>query len=176
MKVSVLTPTIEGREEMLEECRMSVVAQTLPEREYEHLVFLDAARHGCSFSMNQLAGEAKGEYLLPLADDDLLLPPALEVLLAHADRGDIIYAQPAVWGWQSPHFFEEPPRIPSFALVPRELWLGLGGYDETAKREEDRKLWTKAMMQGVTFYRVDYPCWVYRFHGGNKSLNGGEAA
>lgn len=175
--VSVLTPTIDTRATLLEECLLSVRAQTLPDTLYEHLYALDTHRHGCSRTMNHLASQASGEWLLPLADDDLILPGALAALLAKAAEGDVIYSPPLVWGNGDTHFFGEPPRIPSFALIRTSLWRQLGGYDESAVREEDRKLWVRALEAGARFVRVDSePTWVYRFHGGNKSYRGGVAA
>lgn len=173
--MSVLTPSIPPRASLLEECRRSVEAQT--EADWEHLVEIDTHREGCSKVMNRLAAKARGVWVLPLADDDLILPGALRNLLAHSYESDIIYAPPLMWGWDSWHFFQEPPNIPSFALIKRSLWEQLGGYDESVIREEDRGLWTRALEAGATFQKVDTaPIWVYRIHGGNKSLNAGVAA
>lgn len=169
MIVSVLTPTVPGREQMLEECRLSVQAQTFGR--FEHLVELDKDRAGCSVTMNRLAERAQGEWLLPLADDDLLLPRCLETLLAHGAEGDIIYAPPLVTGNEDRWwFFQTPPVIPSFALIRAELWRILGGYNETLEHEEDRDLWTRALAADARFVRVDEPVWVYRQHTGNKSF------
>ena len=168
-RVSVLTPTIIQRTCLLRECEASVAAQTV--RDFEHLVLLDKNGEGCAVTMNRLARRAKGEWLLPLADDDLLLPGCLEALLARSGSGDIIYAPPLVTGNEDRWwFFQEPPVIPSFALIRKQLWDDLGGYDETLKREEDRNLWVAALDAGARFVRVDEPCWVYRQHGGNKSF------
>lgn len=173
--VSVLTPALPERFELLKQCRASVAAQMYPD--FEHLVEVDAARRGCAVTMNSLAAQAKGEWLLPLADDDLLLPGCLGTLLAHASRGDIIYAPPLVTGNEDRWwFFQAPPAIPSFALIRTALWRQLGGYNETLVREEDRDLWIRALAVGATFARVDEPCWVYRQHGSNKSFNKSVAA
>ncbi len=51
------------------------------------------------------------------------------------------------------------------------MWRELGGYDTSLEHEEDRALWVKALDAGATFKRVDYPCWIYRQHDGNKSFN-----
>jgi len=168
--VSVLTPTIPGRERLLLECEKSVQAQTL--KDYEHLIELDADREGCSVVMNRLAEAAKGQWLLPLADDDLVLPGCLETLLAAWDgEAQVIYAPPLVTGNEDRWwFFQEPPAIPSFALVDGVLWDELGGYDESLKREEDRDLWIKALEAGASFQRVDEPTWIYRQHASNKSF------
>lgn len=173
--VSVLTPTIPSRHRMLRQCALSVEAQTIGG--WEHLVELDEAGEGCSVVMNRLAAAAQGDWLIPLADDDLLLPGCIEALLEHAADADIVYAPPLVTGNEDRWwFFQAPPAIPSFALIRAELWRDLGGYDETAIREEDRILWTKALEVGARFVRVGEPCWVYRQHGGNKSFNAGVAA
>jgi glycosyltransferase involved in cell wall biosynthesis len=180
--VSILTPTIPERERMLEECKLSVAAQTLPGEDFEHLILTDSEYRGCSWAMNQLAARADGDWLLPLADDDLLLPGCLRSLLERAPGGDVIYSPPLVSMNGETHFYGAPPAIPSCALIWRDLWFELGGYDESARREEDRKLWTKAMERGATFVRVDTPQWVYRFSRlpdgtpRNKSYNGGRAS
>ena len=172
-----MTPSIPERAEFLRECEASVAAQTFTD--YEHLVEIDINHEGCSITMNKLAGRASGEWLLPFADDDLLLPGCLGELVAYCDDDvDIVYAPPLVWGEPSEWFTQAPPIIPSFALIRRDVWFELGGYDETAIREEDRKMWIKALDAGKKFVRADQaPTWVYRLsHGGNKSFNNGVAS
>jgi hypothetical protein len=168
--VSVITATIPERADMLTECRATVAAQTHPR--LEHIVELDEHYQGCSAMVNRAVAQATGEWLLPLADDDLLLPRCVETLLAHSTDADIVYSPPLVWGLHDPWwFFQAPPAIPATALVRTDLWRDLGGYDETAGREEDRKLWTRAVEAGARFVRVDEePTWVYRIHGANKSF------
>lgn len=176
--VSILTPTIPGREPLLAECLASVRAQTIDS--FEHVVELDARREGCSVAMNRAAARANGAWFLPLADDDILLPSCLETLLpvARDNPAAIVYAPPLVWGEPQEWFTQAPPVIPSFALIPRDVWFQLGGYDERASREEDRKMWIAALAAGIPFVRADErPTWVYRLaHGGNKSFNAGVAA
>ena len=176
--VSVITPTIPSRADLLEECRASVAAQTT-KLAFEHVVLLDEHSEGNAKTMNKLAAKARGEWLLPLADDDLLLPGCLDTLLARREHGEIIYSPPLVWGNGELHFFGDPPHIPSFALMRASLWRELGGYDEELHREEDRNMWVKALNSGARFVRVDLaPTWVYRFHmkgsaHQNKSYHGG---
>ncbi len=168
--VSILTPTIPEREAFLEECRASVNAQTADR--WQHIIEYDDNHEGCAISMNKAAARATGDWVLPLADDDLLLPGCLKTLLSHADEGDIIYAPPCLNSNEDrAWFFQAPPVLPSFALIRRDLWNELGGYDEAARYEEDRGLWLKAMAAGARFVRVDEPCWVYRQWSGNKSFN-----
>lgn len=175
--ISVITATIPGRERFLEENERSVDAQTF--RDFEHLVTLDDDREGCSVMCNRMVEKARGEWLFLLADDDLALPRCLDLHLAASDGADIVYGPPLVWGLHDPWwFFQAPPVIPATALIRKSLWLELGGYDETATREEDRGLWIRAVEAGARFVRVEgEPTWVYRLgHGGNKSFNNGVAA
>lgn len=167
MVISVLTPTIPGRERFLHECRLSVLAQTYSER--EHLVLLDSERQGCSRTLNTLARAARGEWLFLVADDDLLLPRCLEAHLRVSATSDIVYCPPLVWGEDHHQFWGGPPMIPSTCLIRRQLWQRLGGYDESARSTEDRFLYERAMKEGARFTRIEEPTWVYRFHGGNKS-------
>lgn len=174
--ISVLTATIAGRERMLEECKASVASQTY--RDFEHIVMLDMEYDGCSVMCNRMVEQAKGEWLFLLADDDLMLPGCLATHLEHSTNADIVYAPPLVWGLHDPWwFFQAPPAIPATALIRKSLWLELGGYDESARREEDRKLWIKAVDAGARFVRAEgSPTWVYRLnHGGNKSFAGQQA-
>jgi len=174
--VSVLTPSIPERASMLAECRASVQAQT--DGRWEHLVEVDERREECAVVMNRLAARAKGEWLLPLADDDLLLPGCIAELLGRSEGADVVYPPPLVWGEPSEWFTQAPPVIPSFALIRRTLWETLLGYDESRVREEDRDLWTRALAAGARFVRADAaPTWVYRLnHGGNKSFHAGVAS
>lgn len=174
--VSVLTPTIKGREAFLAECRASVLVQTFPD--WEHLRLLDEHRVGCAATMNALAAEADGDWVLPLADDDLILPGCLAALLAVSDDADVVYSPPLVWGVENPWwFFQEPPAIPSFGLIRRELWEKVGGYDYLWNREEDRRFWTRAVELGARFVKAaSAPTWVYRIHQGSKSFHDGGAA
>jgi GT2 family glycosyltransferase len=167
--ISILTPTIHERAGFLRECEASVAAQTYAA--HEHRIMVDGEREGFAVTMNKLAADAVGEWLLPLADDDLLLPGCLHSLLAQAGEGDIIYAPPLVTGNEDRWwFFQAPPVIPSCALIRRSLWEELGGYDELLRHEEDRDLWIRALATDARFVRVEEPCWVYRLHAGNKSF------
>jgi len=170
--VSVLTPTVPIRAAYLAECRASVLAQTTGA--WEHLRIVDEEGLGCAAVMNQLADAARGQWLFPLADDDLLLPGCLDTLLAASADADVVYSPPLVWGRDPAGYQLAPPIIPAPALISRELWQRLGGYDTEWNREEDRRLWIRALAAGARFVRVvSEPTWVYRFHTGNKSLNGG---
>lgn len=137
---------------------------------WEHLWLLDDGYEGCAKTINKLAVEAQGEWFVPLADDDLLLPWFLRRHVDAADGADVVYSPPLVSGEDASQFCMSPPEIPAVALISARLWWRLGGYDEREVEQEDRGFYTRAQQHAnARFVRVDEPCWVYRFHGQNKS-------
>lgn len=176
--VSVITTAIPERLDLLEECKLSVESQTF--ENHEHLVGLDEDRRGAAWIVNQLAEQARGLWLLPLADDDLLLPGAIQTLLARSELADVVYSPPLIRYPASWHFFQDPPLLPATALIWKSLFLKLGGYEQGINREEDRSFWVKAVESGARFVKVEEPVWVYRLHletsdHQNKSYHQGEA-
>jgi len=75
--VTVITPTISGREELLEECMASVDAQTM--KPAKHLIGLDKNLEGPAVIRNRLAKEVDTEWIAFLDDDDLLMPNHFEI-------------------------------------------------------------------------------------------------
>lgn len=163
--VSVITPTIPERRGLLQECVASVRAQLFPD--WEHLILCDDEHSGCATTVNDLARAAAGDWLFILADDDMLLPGCLREHLRVG--GDIVYSPPLVWGEDAAQFHGSPPAIPSASLIRMSLWRSLGGYNTDLARAEDREFYERADREQAVFTRVDHPCWVYRFHGANKS-------
>ncbi len=75
--VTVITPTIPGREHLLEECMASVEAQTM--KPVAHVVGLDAGREGPAKVRNDLVRGIETEWIAFLDDDDLLMPNHFEI-------------------------------------------------------------------------------------------------
>lgn len=138
--VTVVTPCIPERFGMLNQCIASVEAQLLkPKR---HIVGIDYERVGCAMLMNDLVKAVDTEWIIPLADDDLLLKHYIGEMVLHAGMADVTYSKCVVVGadW-SPRRYEfsatelrKENYIPSTALIRTELWRKVGGY----RRLEDR--------------------------------------
>lgn len=171
--VSVITPTIRGRERLLEDCKASVAGQTVP---VEHLVELDESQEGPQTVRNRLVARAETEWVLPVDDDDVLDPDCVETLLARADGADVVYPWCRTEGdnqivWLANKLFNADTLfrvnfIPVTALVRRDTWLMLGGM----RREplEDWRLWQRAVLHGCRFRCVPEVLWTYHFeHGSN---------
>lgn len=158
---------------MLKECVRSV-SHMMPVRTWkvEHLWLVDEDYDGCSKTMNRLARMAKGKWIVPLADDDLVLPCFLRDHAGVSEDADIVYAPPYVTGPEAggeEQFHASPPNIPATAMIRKSLWDELGGYREDFAQTEDMVFFNAAMERGARFARVDRQSWQYRFHGGNKS-------
>lgn len=158
---------------MLAECVESV-AQLTPVKGWkvEHLWLTDENYDGCSKTTNTLARMAKGEWLVPIADDDFVLPWFLTDHVALSGDADVVYAPPIVTGPNhggEEQFWGQPPNIPSVCLIRKDLWERCGGYDEGFAQTEDLVLFNRALNHDARFARSDRQSWVYRFGHGNKS-------
>jgi hypothetical protein len=173
MKVSFVTPSIPERAAMLEETIESVARMTpVGGWDVEHLWLVDSDYDGCSVTTNRLARMAKGEWLVPIADDDLVLPWFLSDHASASGEADVVYAPPLVTGSASggeEQFWGEPPNIPAVAMIRKDLWDAAGGYNEEVTQTEDLLLFGALQTRGARFVRSDRHPWIYRFHGANKS-------
>ena len=192
--ITVLTPTLPERSEMLAEAVGSVGSQTLcPE---VHLIGVDHARAGIVPVVNKLARSATTEWVSRLDDDDLIDPQHFELLAAEADKGDVIYSwcrveqragvngvvPPApdliALNWNpnqffDPDFMRQQNFIPaSGPLIRRSLVEEIGGWsdDRPIGMWEDGDFWVRALNAGARFHCVPVITWTYRFHGGNLWL------
>ncbi len=170
--VTVVTPTVPHRYEMLYNCLESVRNQTvLP---VKHLVGVDFEREGTSKTLNKLIAEANTEWIAPLCDDDVFYPNYIERLVVEAGDADMIYPWANIinrdWNPNS-HF--DPERllyenyIPATVLIRKSVWEELGGYPDHIC--EDWMMWIKMVQAGKKIKCLPEILWEYRFHGKNIS-------
>jgi glycosyltransferase involved in cell wall biosynthesis len=171
--ISIITSALPERAHLLEELQETVRAQTYPR--WEHLIFTDDDRVGAAKGTNAAAAQARGTWLFPIADDDLLKPDCLEVHLAHSDSFQFVYSPPEVIGEPSGQFHGSPPNIPSSCLILREAWERLGGYDESLGCREDNDLYVRALQAQMRFWRVEQTLWTYRFWTGPDGRPGNKS-
>lgn len=97
--VTVVTPTIPTRRELLVRCMNSVDNQTVPVE--SHLIMSQPPIEGmqgpvhCAHQQNHLLPSVRTEWTMRLADDDLLLPQHIEILSRHFADADVIYSYDA---------------------------------------------------------------------------------
>lgn len=165
--VTVITPTIPGRESQLERCQLSVAAQTVA---VTHLVGVDADREGPSVIRNRLAASTDADWLLPLDDDDTADPTLVERLLEASEDADVVYP----WcrmdgrtdGWVPNKLFNRDSLhkmnfIPVTALIRRDTFRMLAGYRKV--QMEDWDLWRRAELHDVRFRCLPEVLWTYWF-------------
>ena len=168
--VTVITPTLPERSQLLERCARSVIKQTVF---CLHEIFSDRIGEGPQALRNALAWSATTEWLLPLDDDDELDPTCVQMLLENSEDADIVYPWCRMEGrtdnWVPNKLFEpgalfKQNFIPVTALIRRDLFLMLGGYQKSAM--EDWLFWQWAYLHGATFKCVPEVLWTYHHHEG----------
>jgi GT2 family glycosyltransferase len=170
VNIAVITPTLPGREDLLEECKASVAALGL-----RHLIALDTGRHGPALIRNALAAQTDARWLLFLDDDDLLLPNYLDVVRPHLATADVVYTNWELSGADEPrpHPFDEASLrrfnfIPVTACVRARAFRAVGGFPTDAVLE-DHGLWLALLDHGYRFTHVPTIAWHYRRHAGSRT-------
>lgn len=127
MKLSILTPTIPGREHQSQALSAKLTAQIghLP---VEHLILSDNRRRTIGAKRQALLDVARGEYVAFVDDDDDVEPAYVETLLAGIETGvDVVtFRQRAIYnGLESTVVFEhgqpDGPFNPG-GQTPRGAW------------------------------------------------------
>lgn len=189
-KVVALTTAIPERIErgMLAECMASVAQQA--RRVDAHLIAVDYAKLGGPDLLDGLRQQASAmgaRWVIPVADDDLLLSDFVRLLeeVGDSSGASVVYSdcvvenRPALAhpGPFSPARLREGNYIPATALVRVSALDEVGGWrtrEESQRGWEDWDCWLRILDRfgPRAFQYVDTPLWVYRFHGANLSMGG----
>lgn len=176
--ITVITPTIPGRYELLGEAVMSVRAQTLPA--VEHLILYDAWGEGPAVTRNRLLRMVRTPWVAFLDDDDVLDPDHLEVLHARVLESP---GAAVAWSWHrggppTPRCrtMREAARymsagrnvIPVTVLALTSSVIASGGFDPDA-RYEDYDLWMRMEKRGLGFAVVPRDTWTYRLQAESRT-------
>lgn len=172
--VTVITPTIDGRFDVLHEAMESVRRQTLVG--VQHSILQDTHGDGPARLRNAMLDSCETQYVAFLDDDDLLDPDHLESLLAVLEReeasvaysfcrvepaGAIVVPRPSdsrqVWRLMN----AGRNVIPVTVLAKRSAILAGQGF-WAADRYEDYSLWMRLKTLGHSFARLERETWTYR--------------
>jgi hypothetical protein len=160
-KVTVITATIPGREELLERARKSVGEQTV--QPHAHLMKLDVDRDGGAVTKNRLSDFVDTEWFMVLDDDDTLLPNHIETLLRHSDNADVVYSYAEGNDrYNRPYSMEELMRdsiVSHTAIIRTSFFRKLGGFP--VESGYDWLLWKAAAAGGARFVCVPEKTWHY---------------
>lgn len=165
--IMVVTPTIPMRHRMVQECMESVAAQTRP---VDHTVTVDTEGVGPAVMRNNMVHELNDDvdWICFLDDDDLLYPDYFETVEPHLADYDVVYT----WGdgladtLQVPfngEMLDYANSVPMTALVPRQLFLDVGGF-KCDVLYEDWALWLDIYNLGGRFKCIPEVHWTYRDH------------
>jgi glycosyltransferase involved in cell wall biosynthesis len=168
--VTVITPTIAGREPQLREACASVDAQTTPVR---HIVALDWSHQGPAKARNGALKGLSTPWVAFLDDDDLLDPHHVSTLLAASDGADVVIPYCRFAGRTIPSRYCNRPYsrdalrrhgiFPITVLARTEAVLAVGGFP--SGRYEDWLLWNAMADNGSVFRVVPTETWTYRLDG-----------
>lgn len=168
--ITVVTPTIPGRERLLEECHLSVEALGLP-----HLIEIDVDGEGPARVRNRLLEQVRTEWTLFLDDDDLLFDNYLDAVVPHLAAADVVYT-----AWQlsgaidpvplprfDPALLRQHNTIPVTACVRTEALRAVGGFPDAEL--EDHALWLTLLDAGYRFRYIPVIAWHYRRFPGSRT-------
>lgn len=177
MSVTVLIPTIPGREAELARAVASVPAGV------PVVIELDEKRTGAAATRNRGLERVATEWVAFLDDDDELYPHHLKACLrrAHFAKADVVYPGYDTVGEDPVNCFGIPFNptmlrrinfIPVTALARTELVRSVGGFvehpDINGDPCEDWGLWLRLLDAGATFAHLPMKTWLWRVGGGAR--------
>lgn len=179
-RVTVVTPTIPARRELLLEAQASIHAQTEPCLD---LCGIDTEGLGPATVRNRLLQLVPTPYVAFLDDDDLLDPEHVAILLSilETTNASVAYSYCRVTGpaaveiprpvderqvWRRMH--QGRNCIPVTVLA-RTSAIRAGGCFDPADRYEDYALWMRLKRLGHRFALYPHETWTYRMLGENRT-------
>lgn len=200
MSITVVIPTIPGREQLLGRAVTSVEAQTRPPDDL--VVEVDTERTGAAATRNRALGNVLTDWVAFLDDDDTLYPQHLQRLEQRADDtgADLVYpwfdganatgvlstvrggCPVAPFGVdfgdeQRHHLLTTANFIPITVLVRTELIRDAGGFSPPPWASpdnpcEDWGCWVKLLERGAQFAHLPEVTWTWQIHDGHTSGRG----
>jgi hypothetical protein len=180
--ITVVTPTIPPRKQMLMRAVGSVLRQTIPAAGM--VVVSDVMGRGAAFTRNAALRSVRTPWVAFLDDDDEMLPTHLETLLTAAldTRASYLYswftsehADP-LGGFGKPFDPKNPTQTTITTLVRREVAQRAGFRNvppgktiNGQKYGEDFQFTLDCLKYGAIVHHVPERTWVWHWHGGNTS-------
>lgn len=178
LPVTVVIPTIPGRERLLDRAYHSVVEQT--HRPVQTLVEVDVLGQGAAATRNSALARVRTPLVAFLDDDDELYPHHLErcVWYASARGADVVYPGYDMAGGEDevnmfglvfdPSLLKVRNFVPVTTVCRTEAVRAAGGFqphpDEHDKPCEDWGLWLAMLVRGADFAHLAEKTWRWHIH------------
>lgn len=160
--VSILTPTISGRERFFDRCSRSVQAQTY--ENVEHVI--ERTEDIGPMPAYQLClDRAQGEYVMTLGDDDWIAPHAIETLVPYLKYHDLVFGRTVISSPGNDRFVSGHS-----AMWRKSLTDKFGGYDLRFKHAGDTELYGRLIDKGASFTYCPEPLYFFTEHAGHNSF------
>lgn len=147
------------------------------------LHYFKQTNSGPSITRNNGAAAAKGEFIMFLDADDLLhetyIEKAINVLI-NQPAINIVYSNTEFFGaetglWNLKNFeisdFLKYNSIPIFALIRKEVFQNVGGFDTNLTFTEDWELWIRIVKQYGGVFKINETLFYYRKRENKSSLS-----
>ena len=179
--ITVVIPTIPGREELLARALASVEAQLAPPARV--IVELDSTRTGAAATRNRALATVDTEWVAFLDDDDMLEPQHLRACQRYAwfSGADVVYPGYGTvdndpvncFGLPfNPVLLRQRNYIPVTTLCRTDRVMAVGGFqphpDEHGDPCEDWGLWLALLDAGAKFSHLAQRTWIWTIDGGTR--------
>lgn len=172
--ITVVIPTIEGREAMLSEALESCIRQVGGAPSI--LSKVDVNKVGPATIRNELVELVATPWVVFLDDDDIFHENYLERMIPHLKGGNgVVYSWCVEQGFEAnldrpfdANALRGANFIPVTTCVRTDLFRQVGGFP-IGKAYEDWALWLKLLDAGTRFKCVEEKLWTYRRHAGSRT-------
>jgi glycosyltransferase involved in cell wall biosynthesis len=154
--VSVLTPTISGREQFLSRCVRSISAQAVP---VEHLI-VNGDGLTATQAFQRCLDASSGDYVMPVSDDDWIAPHAVETLLPLLDDADVAFGQMVITNLQGARVVG----LGGAVMWRRSLTDRIGGFDTRWRFAGDTDLYGRFAYSDARIAYVPEPLYFFTEH------------
>lgn len=161
--ISIITPTLGNRPDMLAEAIASVSAQTI--KPIEHIIEYDHG-DGQAKTLNRAMRKVTGDLFIFLADDDKLDPYFIEKTLREMERSGVHIVGTWLENFGGDTGTHGPSNFPfGTALAMTSLWKEIG-FDEEVGVTVDADFWLCCKKRGYRWSFISEPLFKSRVHEG----------
>jgi glycosyltransferase involved in cell wall biosynthesis len=150
------------------------VDKYIKKNDINNIILINQSNSGPSISRNNGASCATGEYLLFLDADDKIAVNYISKCINHLENDhllNIVYSEAAYFGakkgiWKLPDFdlqnFLVLNCIPISAVIRKNIFQKVGGFDENLSYTEDWELWIRIVKLFGGVYKIPELLFFYR--------------